>query len=109
MVAISHSQEDDTTIKGWWRIATNACARLVAEYIDKPEYRVHARLEGEKSLYFTTQNQSYFCVSPGRFITGQVSECAQSGYEAAPFALVSNPKNGRVEFDLNETNFVAID
>lgn len=104
---IGHRVDDVWQSRGWWRLHSGECARLLAAHLETANAYFYAeRIDnstGERRPMI--EGEQNFCVAPARFVAEGRDNCSDRGYGTAPFRSIPDPENGGVRIHVDDTDF----
>ncbi|HCY55184.1 MAG TPA: hypothetical protein DF715_06545 [Oceanicaulis sp.] len=104
-IAIARQRNERWQSRGWWRIETGSCMRVVAERLQPGEVFLFAQtIDGERSEPLRRGVEA-FCVAPGRFMSEGRSSCAERGYTQVMFRPSPVPVDGVARVTLEDADF----
>lgn len=102
---IGHRVGDVWQSRGWWRLHSGECARLLAAHLETANaYYYVERINTGERLPLSGGSQA-FCIAPARFVSEGRDNCADRGYGEANFRSIPEPQDGGVRIHVEDSDF----
>ena len=105
---IGHRVGDIWQSRGWWRLHSGECARMLASHLETANAYFYAERINTGERTPIEGGTQAFCLAPARFVSEGRENCQQRGYGDALFRAVPEPENGGVRVSLIDDDFGGI-
>jgi len=92
--------------RGWWRVAANACARVIDDTLVQGIYYVHASMPTDDGDRRLAAGGAPFCTSPAKFAILGDDGCAQRYYNTALFSAIATRGRPGLVVEFFERDFL---
>lgn len=105
---IGHRVEEVWQSRGWWRLHSGECARMLASHLETGNAYFYAERINTGERTPILEGTQPFCLAPARFVAEGRENCEQRGYGEALFRAVPEPENGGVRVNITDDDFGGI-
>lgn len=105
---IGHRVEEIWQSRGWWRLHSGECARMLASHLETGNAYFYAERINTGERTPILEGTQPFCLAPARFVAEGRENCEQRGYGEALFRAVPEPENGGVRVNITDDDFGGI-
>ncbi len=104
---IGHRVDDTWQSRGWWRLHSGECARVLADHLETANtyYYVERIMSSTGERTPINGGEQAFCIAPARFVAEGRSNCIDRGYATAQFRSIPDPENGGVRIHVEDSDF----
>ena len=103
--AYGHLVDDIWESRGWWRMHTGECSRILGTRLETASQFFYAERTINEARQVITDGEQSFCFAPSRFLAEGRENCAERGYETASFRRIPEPADGGVRVTLTSDDF----
>ncbi len=104
--AIGRRRGETWESRGWWRLNSGACARVLNEPLAQAEYFVHAVINNPQGERVLKDDAEIFCVSASRFVISGRVGCDERFFEPTGFKIVRPGGAESMQVELFDQDFI---
>lgn len=104
--AIGRRRGETWESRGWWRLNSGACARVLNEPLAQTEYFVHAVITTPQGERVLKDDAEIFCVTASRFVISGRVGCDERFFEATGFRIIRPAGAETFQVELFDQDFV---
>lgn len=105
---IGHRVSDVWQSRGWWRLHSGECARMLASHLETANAYYYAERINTGERTPIEDGTQVFCLAPARFVSEGRENCTQRGYAEARFRVIPEPEDGGVRISVSDDDFGGI-
>jgi uncharacterized membrane protein len=106
--AVGHRVDDIWQSRGWWRMHTGECARLLATRLETANTYFYAERINSDARQALQRGDDGFCIAPARFLAEGRENCSDRAYGSVQFRRIPDPQNGGVRVTLTDDDFEGL-
>lgn len=106
--AVGYRLNGEWQSRGWWRMHSGECARILATRLDDTNSFFYAERISSDIRGAMTGGEETFCYAPARYLAEGREDCAERGYGIARFRRIPEPTEGGVRVTITDTDFEGI-
>lgn len=104
-VALGHRVGDIWQSRGWWRMHTGECARVLAARLETDSVFYYAQRINSGARASLQTGSEGFCVAPARFLAEGRENCGDRGYVDVNFRRIPEPEDGGIRVTIDDSDF----
>lgn len=104
--AIGRRRGETWESRGWWRLNSGACARVLNEPLAQAEYFVHAVVGNPQGERVLKDDAEIFCVTASRFVISGRTGCEERFFEPTGFKVIRPGGAEATQVELFDQDFI---